>query len=96
MTGRPRGVAETLTFNRTGADTAARPIPTEMEILLERLLSDWSAGTDTNTAAPDRDYGNGDLAAAPAVASGSQRLDYDSVFFLWQTGPWCGPVPGIR
>ena len=35
-TGRPRGIAEMLISNHTGADC---PIPTEMEILIERLLS---------------------------------------------------------
>ena len=62
------------------------------------------AGTPWN--ALDRHYRNGNLAAEPASGnsdsgiaaapgSGSQRLDYDSVFFLWQTGPWGGQVPGI-
>ena len=66
----------------------------------------WSAGTDADTDAPDWDYQNGNLAAAPAsgnagsghavaTESGSQGLDYDSVFFLWQTGPRGGQVPGI-
>ena len=59
-----------------------------------------------DTATSDWDYRNGNPAAAPApgnagsglaVATGSrlQRLDYDSVFLVWQTGPCGGQVPGI-
>ena len=65
-----------------------------------------SAGTGADTAAPDRHYenqklvatpasGNADSCIAAAPASGSQGLDYDSVFFLWQTGPRGGQVLAI-
>ena len=62
-----------------------RPVPTEMEILLERLLSGVPAPTPTP---PPR---------TGITGSGSQGLDNDSVFFLWQTGPQLqgGQVPGI-
>ena len=96
-TRRPRGVAETLASNRTGADTAALP-GTHRNGEFAGTSTVWSPGTDADTAAPDRDYGNGNLAAAPtsgnasysiavAAGSGSQGLDDDSVFFVWQTGP---------
>ena len=102
-TGRPRGVAEMLSSNHTGADTTAPP-NTHRDGDSAGTPTVWSAGT--NTATTDWDYGNGNLAAAPAsgntgsdlaVATGSasQGLDYDSVFFLWQTGPWGGQVPQI-
>ena len=79
-TGRLRGVAEILASNCTSADTATRPMPTEMEILTAK-----SAGADT--AAPDRHYGNGNLAAAPAswnadsgIAAGSgSRRDWTTI-----------------
>ena len=82
-----------------------RPVPTEMDILLERLLSEALAPPPTPPPTPPPQR-NGNLAAAPASGnagsgiavadgSGSQILDYDSVFFLWQTRPQGGQVPGI-
>ena len=93
-----------LAFNRNGADTAIPP-STHRDGDFAGMSTVKSAGTGANTAAPDRHYGNGNLAVAPAsgnagsgIAPGfdSQGLDYDSVFFLWQPGPRSGQVPGIR
>ena len=100
-TGRPRGITETLAFNRTGADTAAPPGTHRYGGFAES-----STVRSADTAASDRDYGNGNLATAPAsgnagsgiavaVGQGSQGLDYDSVFVLWQNGPRGGQVPEI-
>ena len=54
---------------------------TGMETMLQRLLP----------AAP----GNAGSGLAVATWSRSQRLDYDSVFLVWQIGPQGGQVPGI-
>ena len=92
-----------LTSNRTGADAAAQADAHRVREF-DGMLTVRSAGPDTDTTTPDRDYRNGYLAAAPAsgntsssleVAPGShsQGLDYDCVFFLWQIGPRGGPVP---
>ena len=65
-----------------------------------------SAVWSTDIAALDQDYGNGNLAAAHAsgntgssiavtTGSGSQRLEYNCVFFLWYTGSWGRQVPQI-
>ena len=94
-----------LTSNRTGADTAAMP-DTHGDGDFAGTPTVGSAGTDADTTAPDWDYENGNLAAAPAsrntssglavvTGSGSQGLDYDSVFFPWQTGTRGGQVHGI-
>ena len=64
-----------------------RAVPTEMDILLECLLSGALAPMLTP---PSRNAGSG-----IATGSDSQGLDYGSVFFLWQTGSWGGQVPGI-
>ena len=88
-TERPRGVAETLTSNRTGADTAA-PADTHRYQTFAGAPAVGSAGTDADTDTPNWDYGHANLATALAsgnagsglaVATGSrsQRLDYDGV-----------------
>ena len=55
---------------------------------------------DADTATSDWDYGNRNHTAAPAPrnagsGSGSQRLDYDSVFLVWQTGSGVGRYPEL-
>ena len=74
---------------------------------LEGLLQTstvWSTGTDADTATPDWDYGNGNPAAAPAsgntssgvaATSGSQGLDYDSVFSCGKPGHGVGRCPEL-
>ena len=80
-----------LASNPTVADTTAPPGTYRVGDFVGTSTV-WSAGTEADTAAPDRDYGNGNLATAlasgnagsgiaAATGSGSQGLDYDSVFF---------------
>ena len=94
-----------LASNRSGADTAT-PAGSHRDGDLAGTSTVNSTDTGADTAAPDSHYGNGNLAAAlasgnadsgitAAPGSGSQGLDYDSMFFLWQTGPLGGQVPGI-
>ena len=96
-----------LTSNRTGADTAT-PADTHRYRTFVGAPTVRTASTDADTATSDWDYRNGNLAAALASrnagsnlavttgsSSGSQRLDYDGVFVLWQTWPRGGQVAGI-
>ena len=59
-----------FTSNRTGADTAA-PAETHGVTDLAETTTVRSAGPDADTAAPDWDYGNGSLVAAPASGDAS-------------------------
>ena len=78
-----------------------RPVPTEIETMLGRLLS----GTGVAAPAHNHGYGNdaassaaaGNANAGPAVesGSGSQGRDYSGVFFLWQTGSRSEQVPAV-
>ena len=82
------------------------PLPRPMPTDFARAPAVRKVGPDADTTTSDLDYGNGKPAAAPApgnagsslaVATGSssQRLDYDSVFIVWKSGPRGGQVPGI-
>ena len=74
------------------------PIPTEIEMLQECLLS----GVPTPTPPPQTGITGMEtllqrlLSGMPvATGSHSQGLDYESVFLLWQTGPRGGQMPQI-
>ena len=97
-----------LASNRTGADTPAPPSADTAAPPGAHRDGDLAGTSTLKAPAlaptqPPRHYGNGNLAAAPASGnadsgiaagpgSGSQGLDYDSVFFLWQnrTTGWAG------
>ena len=93
------GDLEAFTSNRTGSDTA-----TLADTHGYRTFAGAPAVTDADTS--DWQYGHENLATVLAsgnagsglavmTGSDSQRLDYDGVFFLWQTAPRGEQVPGI-
>ena len=78
-----------FTSNHTGADPAAKPIPTEFVA----TLTVSSAGTNAHSTIQDMHHGIGDLAAAPASGDAGSDLagatgpcshirGYDCVFLL--------------
>ena len=104
--GELRGVAAATTPDRTSA-VAATPVDTRRYGTIVKALIVRGTGTDANTVTSDGDHGNGDFdVAATTWGAGpgcavttnprSQRLVYDGLFFVWQTGPWGGPVSGVR